>query len=72
VEQQLIYIIDLSRIQGNGEFLCPKCGVMLSPEDETEDSYCIQETKVRDNNLEEIRIQCQKCGSKIRLTGSPY
>ena len=67
--QQLVYTLDLSRIQGDGDVLCPKCGVMLSPDDETEDTYCILETKVKDNNLEELIIQCQRCRSKIRLIG---
>jgi DNA-directed RNA polymerase subunit RPC12/RpoP len=69
VKQQLVYTLDLSRIQGNGDILCPKCGVNISPDDETEDIYCILETKVKDDNLEELIIQCQKCRSKIRLIG---
>jgi predicted RNA-binding Zn-ribbon protein involved in translation (DUF1610 family) len=69
VEHQLIYRFDLARIQGNGDVHCPKCGVTLSPDDETEDNYCILEAKVRDNNLNEIIIQCQRCRTVIRLTG---
>ncbi|MCW4016539.1 MAG: hypothetical protein NWF06_09230 [Candidatus Bathyarchaeota archaeon] len=69
MKQQLMYLIDLSRIQGNGDFLCPKCGVTISPDDETEDTYCIVNTKVRNNELVELTIQCQKCRSKIRVIG---
>jgi predicted RNA-binding Zn-ribbon protein involved in translation (DUF1610 family) len=77
-----MYTIDLARIEGNGDFSCPNCGVMISPEDETESVYTILETKMKeggsqlvdrsiseDPQIEELTIQCNKCGSKIRLIG---
>ena len=70
-KQPLVYELDLTRIQGNGDFPCPNCGVTLSPEDETEDVYCILETKVEGQALEELVIQCNKCASQIRLIGFP-
>jgi predicted RNA-binding Zn-ribbon protein involved in translation (DUF1610 family) len=69
VEQLLIYEVDLTEIQGNGDFRCPKCGVIISPDDETEELYSILETRVIDNKLGELIIRCQKCRSKIRLIG---
>ena len=69
MEQLLIYKMDLTKIQGIGDFQCPKCGVAISPDDETNEFYCILEAAVKDNNLEELLIQCQNCKSKIRLTG---
>jgi DNA-directed RNA polymerase subunit RPC12/RpoP len=69
VKQPLVYEVDLTKIQGDGDFPCPNCGVVISPEDETEEVYRILETKVRDQALEELVIQCNKCGSKIRLVG---
>jgi predicted RNA-binding Zn-ribbon protein involved in translation (DUF1610 family) len=69
VEQLLIYEVDLTKIQGNGDFRCPKCGVIISPDDKTDEVYCIVETKVRNESLEELIIQCQKCRSEIRLIG---
>lgn len=69
MEQLLIYEVDLTKIQGNGDFRCPKCGVIISPDDETDEVYCIVETKVRNKSLEELIIQCQKCRSEIRLIG---
>ena len=69
MKQPLIYEVDLTKIQGDGDFPCPNCGVTISPEDETEDVYCILETKVKGETLEELVIQCNKCGSKIRLVG---
>jgi predicted RNA-binding Zn-ribbon protein involved in translation (DUF1610 family) len=69
VEQLLIYEVDLTKIQGNGDFRCPKCGVIISPDDETDEVYCIMEKKVRNKSLEALIIQCQKCRSEIRLIG---
>jgi predicted RNA-binding Zn-ribbon protein involved in translation (DUF1610 family) len=68
-EQVLVTELDLTKIEGNGDFPCPNCGVTISPEDESEDVYIILEEKVRDDALEEMLIQCNKCGSQIRLTG---
>ncbi|MCK5158447.1 MAG: hypothetical protein KAR08_04790 [Candidatus Heimdallarchaeota archaeon] len=64
-----MYQVDLKELQGEGDFLCPGCGVVISPEDETEDVYVILGTKVNGNNLEELVIQCNQCKSKIRLLG---
>jgi DNA-directed RNA polymerase subunit RPC12/RpoP len=69
VEQLLTYQVDLTKIQGDGDFQCPKCRVTISPDDETDEVYCILETKVRNKSLDELVIQCQKCGSEIRLIG---
>ena len=65
----LVYQVDLKELQGEGDFPCPNCGALISPEDETEDVYTILDTKVRDGELEELEIQCNNCKSKIRLTG---
>jgi len=64
-----VYEVDLTKIKGEGDFPCPSCGVVISPEDETEDVYSILETKVKGESLEELVIHCNKCGSKIRLVG---
>ncbi len=69
MKQPLVYELDLTQIQGEGDFPCPNCGVVISPEDETEDVYCILETKVKGDALEELVIKCNKCGSKIRMVG---
>lgn len=68
-KQVLVTELDLTKIDGNGDFPCPNCGVNISPEDETEDVYTILEEKVRNDALEEMLIQCNKCRSQIRLTG---
>jgi len=64
-----MFTIDLSKIEGKGDFPCPNCGVGISPDDESDEVYSILETKVHGDTLEELVIQCNKCGSKIRLTG---
>jgi len=69
MEQLLTYKVDLSKIQGEGDFQCPKCGVTISPDDETDEVYCILEKKFENNSLDDLIIQCQKCRSEIRLSG---
>ena len=51
VEQILAYEVDLTKIQGNGELKCPKCGIKRSPDDETEEVYRILEPIILDNNV---------------------
>jgi MinD superfamily P-loop ATPase len=64
--------LDLTKLEGNGDFPCPNCGIMISPEDETEDVYTILEEKLKGDVLEELVIQCGKCSSRIRLTGFSF
>ena len=63
------YIVDLLAVEGNGSFACPKCGIMISPEDETEENYTIVNTKVVNDELFELVVVCSKCGITIVLTG---
>jgi hypothetical protein len=65
----LEYKVDLTKIEGSGDFPCPECGVSISPEDQTEDAYSIKEIKTRRDVLEDLVIQCHRCKSLIRLTG---
>jgi len=67
--QPLVYQVDLTKLDGEGEFTCPGCGIVISPEDETEDVYTIVSTKVTGEDLEELVIQCKRCKCKIRLIG---
>ena len=69
VKKGRLYKIDLTKIDGDGAFPCPKCGVVISPDEETEETYTIVETKVKNDELAELILVCNKCGSKIRLTG---
>ena len=69
VKKNMVYTIDLTKIDGDGAFPCPKCGSLISPEDETDTSYEIVETRVKGDDLEELVLTCKKCGTTIKLVG---
>jgi len=69
VKKNIHYTIDLTKIDGDGAFPCPKCGTIISPDDETEEVYQIVETRVKDDELAELILMCSKCGSRIKLVG---
>jgi DNA-directed RNA polymerase subunit RPC12/RpoP len=64
-----VYKLNLTKMKGSGDFRCPRCGTLISPDDCTEDAYSILETKVNDQSLEELVIRCNKCESQLHLTG---
>jgi phage terminase large subunit GpA-like protein len=65
-----MHVIDLTKIEGSGDFPCPRCGSVISPEDESEDTYIIQNVKMTSNDqLEKLVIQCNKCKTIIHITG---
>ncbi len=64
-----MFKVDITQIEGDGDFPCPKCGAVISPDDETETVYKIVDTRVKKQNLEELVILCNKCGCEIRLIG---
>lgn len=68
-QQRIPITIDLTKIEGDGAFPCPKCGTVISPEDETEQVYKIVNTKVVNDELVELVIVCDTCGTHIRLAG---
>lgn len=63
------YIVNLLSVKEDGSFACPKCGLSISPEDETEKNYTIVETKVVNDELVELVVACGKCGITMKLTG---
>ena len=69
MQQTQAYKVDLTEIDGNGDFPCPRCGNVISPDETTEETYCIIEPKVNGRGLEEVVISCNKCNSHIHLTG---
>jgi hypothetical protein len=64
-----LYAINLAEIEGEGTFACPKCGAMISPDDESEEVYKIVDTKVINDELVELVISCNTCKTAIKLTG---
>ncbi len=67
--QTQAYKLDLTSIEGDGDFPCPRCGTNISPNETTEETYNIIEPKVNSEGLEEIVICCKTCQSCIHLTG---
>lgn len=65
----LEYKVDLTSMEGLGDFPCPKCRANLSPEDREEVTYSIKEIRTRKDRLEELAIKCNRCGSLIHLLG---
>ena len=63
------YTVDLTKIDGDGAFSCPKCGTLISPDDESEETYQIVDTKVKGDELAELILTCNTCGTTIKLTG---
>ncbi len=68
-KKTLTYKIDMATVEKDGSFQCPKCGLSISPDDESEENYQILETKVVNDELEELMISCNKCRSTIKVTG---
>lgn len=68
-KKTLEFTIDLACLEGDGSFLCPKCGKSISPDDESEENYHILDTKVVNDELVELVINCANCGSTIKLKG---
>jgi predicted RNA-binding Zn-ribbon protein involved in translation (DUF1610 family) len=69
MKKSKMYTIDLLKVEGDGKFPCPKCGVVISPDDESEEVYTIIETKVKDDQLEKLVLECNACRTKINLVG---
>ena len=69
MEQIHAYKLDLTKMYGDGDFSCPRCGSIISPDETTEKTYCILEPKVGSHGLEELVISCNMCKSHIHLTG---
>lgn len=62
--------IDLSKTDEEGKFPCPKCGALISPDDETEEVYKVVETVIGDDDcLESLVIKCNRCSTTIELEG---
>jgi hypothetical protein len=62
-------IVDLTKIEGDGDFPCLKCGIKISPDDDSEDVYIIVEEKIKNDILEELVIKCNNCGAELHLKG---
>jgi len=68
-KKNVAYTLDLTKIDGQGDFSCPKCKVNISPEDESENIYSILEVHSKNGLLKEVLITCKICGSTLRILG---
>jgi len=69
VQEVVFFVVDLFETEGRGEFKCPRCGVEISPDDATEDVYKILDVVIKEDRLDKVILECNKCGSRIHLTG---
>ena len=62
-----VYKVSLATAGDDGSFQCPKCGLSISPDDESE-NYEILDTTVVNDELAEMVICCGKCKSTLRVS----
>jgi len=64
-------MIDLRKIDGDGSFPCPKYGVLIDPEDESEEVYGDPQAIMdkSETKLEAIILRCKKCHTQIKIIG---
>jgi len=64
-----IFEIDLRYLEGSGDFHCPKCGQLISPEENSNETYKIIDIKADKQGLKSIYLKCLNCNSEIKLVG---
>ncbi len=70
MRQVSAFRIDLNKIEGDGQFPCPSCKTVISPDDESDATYEIVDVDTKeDGSLEMLTIHCKNCGSTIHLEG---
>jgi len=69
--QRAVFKVDLTKIEGDGEFPCPLCKAVISPDDESGLTYEIVEVKTKEDSSipEKLIIICKKCRSIIHVEG---
>jgi len=69
MKQQQIFQVDLTKIDGVGDFACPSCGETISPDDESGATYEIVDVKMENDSLDRLIIVCKRCNSLIHISG---
>lgn len=69
MQRTKLYTIDLTKVKGNGNIKCPKCRIGISPDDTSQEAYTILKPIMKENQLQKIILQCNKCKTTINLTG---
>jgi hypothetical protein len=63
------YTININTLDEDASFQCPKCKMSISPDDNNQENYSIEDTKLVNGELSELKISCGKCRSVIKLVG---
>jgi predicted RNA-binding Zn-ribbon protein involved in translation (DUF1610 family) len=62
--------VDLTKIDGDGEFFCPNCNEIISPEDKSGLVYDIIDIQTGEGGtLNKVIIECKSCRNFISLIG---
>lgn len=69
MKQQQIFQVDLTKIDGVGDFPCPSCGQIISPDDESGATYEIVDVKMKNDQLDKLVIVCNKCNNLMHIKG---
>jgi len=70
VKQVSAFRINLNDIEGSGDFPCPSCGAIISPDDDSEKTYKIIDIETcKDGSLKRLTLLCNKCHATIILEG---
>ncbi|MHA2067084.1 MAG: hypothetical protein ACXABY_22170 [Candidatus Thorarchaeota archaeon] len=64
-----LFKVNLTTIEGDGEFPCPNCNTLIAPDDVSEDVYTVLSIQENKDVLESMAIQCNTCKSIITLNG---
>jgi len=64
-----LFKVDLTTIEGIGEFPCPNCSTLISPDDFSEEVYTVLSIPEDEDDFESMTLQCNKCKSIITLNG---
>jgi hypothetical protein len=65
------YTVDLKKVKDEGEFPCPRCKALISPDDESDQNYLLLDTEMKHDDLSALLIECRRCNAVIRLEGFP-
>jgi len=62
------FSLNLVTLNGTGDFNCPGCGNIISPDDDTGEVYRIHRSKIdkKRNKIKYIVVECQ-CETRTRL-----
>lgn len=65
------FTIDLSELEGGGDFVCPRCRMHISPDDITEKAYNVvgTELNIKGDELKALAVKCLGCDAVIKFEG---